>query len=464
MNQTPLDISELRRLIGFHSQGRGLKACALVCKAWHRDFQPMVWRILGAPPPGFFRDRAHVDAFYHSVKKNITWVRHIRAEHIDELSILLPILLDNCHSLISIEVWARFTSDMVRWAPLIKQNRGLETVKFTNCCFVEEEPLVLDALAGHSRMRHLALSWPCTPSYLYRILRMCPSIDQLVVSEGAWWNAGNKKPYAGVQGEQDREKEEAEEAAMTTVALRHFEVTECTDYIRVGELLSRTPCLESLVLARPNHWPFRIYQACHRELIPLFLAGQLSRLTHLLLHSSNNMADVMDAIPIRQLRSVVLYSPDNSAIRSVVERQGQSLERIHFYSSDTDPRLATVLFECPRLKEYRVLQAYGYLDIHELLLKPWVCMDLRVLSIPIALSQDSSDTDPLDPSEQTNALAHPSLGRGRPSPLCPKWKVADVLFTGRLRVLTRLYEVNFGDLYAEFTAQTERSGNTGHLK
>ncbi|KAF9165423.1 hypothetical protein DFQ26_000168 [Actinomortierella ambigua] len=446
---SPFGISDLRWLISSHLDGKDLKTCALVCKTWHRDFQPQVWRTLHTPHKD--EEASGLVAWRTSAKNNAHWIRHIvdSAWSKGGLGDQLHFLLDHCRTLMSMSIRIRSKADMDLYTQLIKLNPGLQEIdlfQHSQAVPFPEESQWLDALAGHHQLRRLKLKWSFPLSHLYRILDTCPSLRELTVLKVE--SAQVELQQRPLDGQAQGEEQDAEALTTTTTikaarswrpyGLLHLSVDRWCRHPGLGELLSRTPALESLSLTN-------VSQTSCKELIEIIQSGGLPRLADLTLHSPTVMSDVLESFPVGQLRSVDLHEPDKRSLGLLLERQSQSLERLRLSSIEDYPLLARVIFECRRVKELAVYgnAEFEFLEIRDLLHKPWVCMDLEVLSVPIGVRRRKADHQQNVPSVLAKALADRAATTATQPDACPEWKVAEGLFMERLRQLKRLHEVDF---------------------
>ncbi|KAF9978324.1 hypothetical protein BGZ73_002915 [Actinomortierella ambigua] len=430
MHRTPFDISELHSLICSFLSGKDLKACALVNKAWHQKIQQHVWRTISTPTNST-KYYASIDEFHNSVRNNTCWARHIRGlPNLDRLSPLLDILLESCHDLISIDVWIQDRYHMARWFPLIKQNAGLKTLKILYKYAIEDEPLLLEALVGVPQLRCLELSGVTSLSYLYRILEMCPLIDHLTVA----------KVIDEEEQDSRRQNEIGSTATTSTLALRHFAVPLCYGNPAVAQLLSRTPFLESLVLGTDFLGADDGASMYTHDLIPLFKAGHLPRLTNLTLPYSTEQAELLEAIPAQQLRSVEIESPNEQTLSVLFERQSQSLENIRFVGFLDLSWIPQMFFRCPRLKKLYVKEFIpsDHLEIRFLVDQPWVCMDLEECCIPLGVSRYPNIW-----TESSPVLTKAMKDNEKESQPKEEWQVMEGLFIEKLRQLKKLREAKF---------------------
>ncbi|KAG0263875.1 hypothetical protein DFQ27_001596 [Actinomortierella ambigua] len=460
MQQHPLDISELRVYIGRFLDGESAKACSLVCKTWHEDLRRFVWLAHRTPLMKDSQDASIRTLWEHGVRKNGCWIRHINGQCTSTWQPwVISVLSEHCQSLLSIRISFTTKPQLLLWMPLIRLNRELQTVELSQASDLQRllndpevsnaqrlfeafrpitresramlsrdthfwnVPEVLDALQGLERLRHLEL-WAATVPYLLRILQACPSLRELTVS-------GVMGKTSEPEGEQVPLAHVIEALASTTFPLCRLEMGSIRDGCPMNDLLSRLPALESLSV-RSGSSDFR------QSAIQLLSEGRWPFLSELVMNSPADCIGLMEAIPVGQLRSAVLPTLRSSSVLALLERQGPTLERLSIQSCDTGLVLARLFYECPRLKELE-LQIRGrvkYLDLRDLLFRPWVLQDLERLSVHVGIDRFRRGAIPsiLIEALQTRRLNCPSI---------TERDVAIELFQDRINQLKRLRRRQF---------------------
>ncbi|KAF9356311.1 hypothetical protein BGX34_009997 [Mortierella sp. NVP85] len=131
------DLPELRQHIARHLDLVTLKACSLVCRAWHLDFHSVLWERFSYKVPRSCTESLEKRAAWLDItSKKAHLFRHIY--HGEYRRAIDPgvrdILLDRCHGLITIEVFVagirvwdpvRYWEETLR--PLIEQNKATTT-------------------------------------------------------------------------------------------------------------------------------------------------------------------------------------------------------------------------------------------------------------------------------------------------------------------------------------------------
>ncbi|KAF9153159.1 hypothetical protein DFQ26_000651, partial [Actinomortierella ambigua] len=286
MSQSPVDISELRILIGSFLAVQDVKACTLVCKSWYPDFHPLIWRTLQVTISAL----NHIDAWRDCLEKYGHWIMHIEGRHnMDLLASTLDILLVCCRSLQSFEVEVRHPAEvMIWWHPLVRRNRWLRQLKFSPYTLQPWKRMSLPVWHTLMELNHLyrlEMVWTCSVPFLRQVLVSCPSLRDLIVSALCLGVGEDEEEEEGDEDdsddnefqeeyyvfdpsdddslddddEDDEDNEECqvdmEEMKTKVFALRRFQVSTGTNYIPVSfstllrGLLKQMPGLERLALA-----------------------------------------------------------------------------------------------------------------------------------------------------------------------------------------------------------------------
>jgi hypothetical protein len=102
------DLPELRQHIARYLDLDSLKACSLVCKAWHLDFHTVLWRRFSYKvPQSLSESTGELSRWLDIASRKAYLFRHVyhkesRRAMVPEIS---DILLDRCHGLITIEAF-----------------------------------------------------------------------------------------------------------------------------------------------------------------------------------------------------------------------------------------------------------------------------------------------------------------------------------------------------------------------
>ncbi|KAF9978902.1 hypothetical protein BGZ73_008407 [Actinomortierella ambigua] len=212
------------------------------------------------------------------------------------------------------------------WISVIKLNPGLQRAKFQNVNShkdILDESRMLDALKGLRRLQHIHL--PAAPSvaYLRRILDICPSLQELSVQillasgQTEWPNDYRDKP-----------------AMMTTYSLRKLALVYCFHNPPVTELLSCFPVLEGLELGQ-------VGIECRQGLIVVFKEGGLPLLSSITMREYDDYTELMDAIPVQQLR----MNSGRPWVCMDLEKLVVTIGVSHMFSSLLPPVLADAIAE-----------------------------------------------------------------------------------------------------------------------
>ncbi|KAG0263874.1 hypothetical protein DFQ27_001595 [Actinomortierella ambigua] len=422
MDSSPFDIPELQSLIGRYLDGKDIKTCALVCKTWHKTYQPLLWqrnRLLSSY--GATHASAGFGDWQDSVRRNAHWIKDLDGPETDKAhEMLLSIALERCRSLMSIKVAATTKDERDKWIQLIKFNPQLQKVAFWYWELQGglDESLMVETLKGLDKLQHLELRTASFP-FICRILESVPSLRELVVGTVVTSEPGSEDQDGGA-------------ANKTTWPLRSLKITHDNSKLPLCDLLSRMPVLESLALECVD-------EKSRQGLTQLIKEGRLPLLSEISLREEGDYTELVDALPPQHLRSAHLQTFYSSTLKSLLKNQNQSLESLRLFGFDDYRALADVFYECPRLKEFVVENesAFEMLDVCHLLYKPWVCMDLERLSVPIGVDHGPVG-DAIAP-ELSEAMAVNRTKRSRKS----GWQLAENLFMNRFCKLKKLRDVNF---------------------
>ncbi|KAG0237599.1 hypothetical protein BGW42_000426 [Actinomortierella wolfii] len=254
----PLDIPELRFLIGRHLDLDGRRACALVCKAWHADMQPLVWETFSIynpvehvygweiPDPGqeMAKDIAEETSDKEEKERLLTiskyahFIRHF--SRIDENDVDMPlvprimrVLLRHCRSLLTIDavVSPMNSRDWDQCKRLIQMNPGLRKIRLQSSLGAEmfglrvsdhnlHSPFVhrprgggggTDGVARWSHLRRLEIGCNTNLFSLVKILDICPGLKELVIYGDLVPVDVEEFPMPGTPLEEEEEEETEEE-------------------------------------------------------------------------------------------------------------------------------------------------------------------------------------------------------------------------------------------------------------
>jgi len=388
------DLAELRQHIARYLDLDTLKACSLVCKAWHLDFHSVLWECFSYKPPKDLSESSEEYATWLDItSRKAHLFRHIY--HKEYRKFIPPrirgILLSQCHGLITIEAFidgikgqgpSRNWEETLRF--LIERNKdSLRRLQLRELAMSPITSLKLPSLlAGLSRLQSLDLGMTYTLEDLFTVMDACPtSLERLTLSSRVLMRT--VKPGGSTQDPQNLTSQPP-----PLLRLKHLMIqTAGFDEILEG-LLSHIAVhsLESLQVEATIDSQFSLP-------VPPTLRDTLSRLTDLHIHHRRPYDNpvylvLLGAIPPHQLRKVYLGTMDTECTDMLVKQQHQSLESLGVkFLRGHGEALADVLTTCRKLKR---LDFWGepLVDIRALIdpLRPWVCTELEVFEGLFGLS------------------------------------------------------------------------------
>ncbi|KAF9360135.1 40S ribosomal protein S28 [Mortierella sp. NVP85] len=438
------DVAELRQHIARYLDLDTLKACSLVCKAWHLDFHSVLWECFSyKPPKGLSESSEEYTTWLDVTSRKAHLFRHI---HHKEYRRFIPprirgILLSQCHGLITIEVYIdiKGQGSSSNWEDalraLLERNKdSLRRLQLREAVMMPITSLKLPSLlAGLSRLQSLDLAMAYTLEDLLAVMDACPtSLERLTLRSTMMIRM--TKQEVSTQDQQHPISQPP-----PSLRLKYFMIhTACFDGILEG-LLSHVAVhsLESLHIEATIDSQFSLP-------VPPTLRDTLSRLTDLEIENRRPYDNpvylvLLGAIPPHQLRKVYLGTMDTECMDMLVKQQHQSLESLGIkLLRGHGEALADILATCRKLKRLD-FWADPLVDIRALIdpLRPWVCTELEVFEGLFGLTPPSPF--PLASSENHGT----ELGSKREDRQDEDGKVltldqAENLFMQRLGGLTKL--------------------------
>ncbi|KAF9162484.1 hypothetical protein DFQ26_003506 [Actinomortierella ambigua] len=378
----PMDLTEIRLHVGSYLSGADHKACAIVCKAWHRDFQSLVWKSLNARR-SLLLSLTQRKKWLSSVRANAHWVRHLLYPHDTRDSEELDfILLNRCRSLQSIVMSAKGLVEWQKLNKLVSLNSSVShvlvdrttTFEFHNHSSVRVE--VKRSYNQDTDTNDLTNQAP-QPGRFTRTLPENMAVDRLlaVIEEAAAEAEEDAHGHQGYWYGQD----------------------ETTD-------LRPTRTLR-LVSTRSDDGP---------------------------------LVSLVNAIPKHCLKEATLFAEDPNIFRALIQRQHQRLERL----SGSTPGwphhdvVSSILEQCSKLQvlDLRLDQP---LDIRAILNGPWACTEIEEMTLPLDIDPDCNDRALLDIAYRHKLEIHPYRD---------EHEQAELVFVYLLRAMKNLRRVDFGAL------------------
>ncbi|KAK3821717.1 MAG: hypothetical protein J3Q66DRAFT_386493 [Benniella sp.] len=402
MTSHAIDLPEMKQHIARHLDRATLKACSLVCRAWHLNFYPVLWDrfTYNKVPEGLLESPEEYATWLDFTSKNAHLFRHIYGENIRKPMPLeiRDILLDRCDGLITIEVSIVYgrESDPVRYweeilRPLIERNKAsLRRLQLLEEVSIPLTSLQLPSLlAGLSRLQSLDLGMAFATEYLLPVLDACStSLERLELCSDILRNMANQEDLAVDQPSSPPQSIIQQEATTApSLRLKHLGIAACHDGT-LWDILSHLVghSLESLVVNTIT------YSRFSPQVSPT-LGDALSRLTDLHINNlqSNYTSDILvllKAIPPHQLCRVYLAMLDTECAVMLSLQHHQSLESLGvIFLRGHSGALADIMATCHKLK---TLDFGGepLTDIRTLIdpQRPWVCTELEVLQGYFGLS------------------------------------------------------------------------------
>ncbi|KAG0259808.1 hypothetical protein DFQ27_003892 [Actinomortierella ambigua] len=406
-----------------------LKACALVNKAWHFDFQPFVWHTVSASFPEF-RDPSYRNriAWLNSIRNNAASIRHLTSLSWDARidPDLYAVLIKCSHGLSSIRVGAKDEPEFSDMMDLIKANTRLQKVHvqaqrptFFNPV---DSKLLLTALTGHHRLSELTLAWSLTVVSALQLLEACPSLKSLCIVNLDFSPTPTRTLLPN---------------ARPTSRLSHLSITCKTSFDgfigngcraeALSAFLDYCPALEALSLHGPLETPSGF------ETVEYLLRGRLQRLTSLVWTSHFPQSDcigILNSVPPQQLRHVELSQLMDHQFTTLIEKHFQSLEFLDAnVLVSTTAEMAGLFTKCQRLRVLKINSTCDF-EVRHLIDRPWtICSTLEELSFRFSIQRPCLD----DGLTRYAAVekAHEGVG-------LMEWQQAERVFMKRLGECVRL--------------------------
>ncbi|KAF9153367.1 hypothetical protein DFQ26_000593, partial [Actinomortierella ambigua] len=182
-----MDVPELRFHVGKFLDVDGLRACALVCRAWHRDFQPLVWRSFSADLSET-NSSCQIDSIRHNIHRirDLQWIEYYNPRY--TTSTLFNLLSTECYdSLVSLDL--RFCAHL-EWDQYLRLFENNEqTLQQVSITYEGERPVPSDrqfveVLRDLSSLRRLTFTFVAPSFYnLIHLIRNMPKMVTLALVE-----------------------------------------------------------------------------------------------------------------------------------------------------------------------------------------------------------------------------------------------------------------------------------------
>ncbi|KAF9907108.1 hypothetical protein EC991_011326 [Linnemannia zychae] len=422
--QNVLHLPEIQQHLAEYLYFSSLKKCAVICKSWHKFFQPLVWRSLTISSyylPHWDQDR--LDSF----AKNAQWIKvlHYRSQSnkVDFPKRGEEILIAHCRSLVSLKAWVSSGSTWVLFKRLIYLNQGLRNVELSpddwghtydgHEHFRALEPNLHRALGWQSHLRRLVIgSYTAMPTFM-KVISTCPLLEELVFTQSLFPSDSQGRcqtegydPQELTYYERDAEylnlsleKATYSVDGASTFSLKHIELQRPCSDPQLVNLLVRCPHLTTLCLYHMRRQTcLRIGEKIRQGSFPNFTTYRLSDSW-----TSDECNEIVHATPSSQLREIKLPKMDPMKVQILIERQLENLEVFEVRMSSDMQHVVhiTLLTKCSRLRVLRILGVAA--DIRCLIesKQPWNCPELEelVMSVRIGRSQSGQQNMELDEIE-----------------------------------------------------------------
>ncbi|KAG0242782.1 hypothetical protein BGW41_003458 [Actinomortierella wolfii] len=388
----PLELVELRLHVAKYLDIDSLRACAVVCKEWHQDFQPQIWQYYSVKIP---ENNEYMEQCLESIRLNINWIQNLRStKDLSEYSKapeLYDLLTAQCRSLVSLHMQIDDEVQLGRCLILLEQNKA--TLQRVNVRFrpqrwpPSKDHQIAGALLALTSLRELEL--------YFTALSIGTIMD--ILNANSWVQSIQLKFYTPQvltsQAIETLDNSPLLCEDMPAVRLKQFALEGvCHDPTLVA-LLKRCPQLERLFL---NSLSEDVLEA----ICQLFRDRHFSRLKNLGLDAASKelcIPKIVHAVPPHQLTTIYLWFPKISTVRHLVQSQHQTLEDIKLdIDRGEGSSLGDILFGCSRLKRLYFTVEQGGVEIRSVIGQPWVCTQLEKLEVAFVLDNECTDTNLLE--------------------------------------------------------------------
>ncbi|KAG0252512.1 hypothetical protein DFQ27_008024 [Actinomortierella ambigua] len=386
MQQRPLELPELRRHIAQYLDQPTLKACTLVNRSWHSEFQPLVWQTFRFSS---LLRRPLSDAGLGSISKYAIYIRRLCAHYLDDHTkipaALHSVLARQCQSLTSLDTIIPNDAEWQVYTALIAVNKQLQRVHLRNrhgfkqYIAADQLPPVL---VGHQQLRLLTIDGSVSVATLRQILETVPSLEEIHI--------GNASTPSLMLDMMKAITSNPPSTAPTTslFKLQRLDIDDVCEDPAMATLLAQCPYLETLRL------PNMTRPVCTALCKMFSIRGQFPQLRRLTLSSDKvnqhrRRAAILESVPRQQLVQVALYTAGSDEIRQLIDRQNHSLEDV-FVRSDDHGLVVEFLARCRRLKRLSV-DGDRLVDVRHLLAKTWVCQGLEVFDVAVGVDRQCKD-------------------------------------------------------------------------
>ncbi|KAG0260811.1 hypothetical protein DFQ27_003329 [Actinomortierella ambigua] len=412
-----MDLPELRLMLARHLSPADLQACALVCRAWHRTFNAFVWSrvtVIHLPDADRLHSPIRSDCcagppckrcgWRQAVGNNGHFIRHLIFQDIledSQLQEFLGLFKEKC-TLLSALAFRKCAVGIENYAPiwdLLEQNPGLQYVSTDNVMYLTRS-------LNLTNLKILEVNASLSVDDVRYLLAAFPLLQDLTLSCAL-----------SSSSQLANEKINVDESARDRPSpLRRLAMGNLKDAPGIGPLLERCPNLEHLELQH-------LYTV-DSTTIRVLQSGLLSRLTSVSFDQcikGGVAQQVIRVLPHHQIRELRISRADTDSIHDIVKYLGQWVEHLSFE-------------------------------------RPWACVLLEHLVIPIALERQYCDDpgrhEPAAVTEEDEGDEENEIGEGEEEKeeedddekailifddaTVREQRLAEELFMERLSALTRL--------------------------
>ncbi|KAF9168035.1 hypothetical protein DFQ26_001738 [Actinomortierella ambigua] len=453
-----MEVPEIRLYVGNLLASKDLRACALVCRAWHREYQPLVWR-------NFTVHLSDASSQVQSVRNNVRWIRNLDlgewSPTLSTTSLLYDILATECRSLVSLDVKLNRPIQWDQCQVLLHHNKDtLRCITITEGEWTgPNDQQLVDTMDDLKSLEVLAF------------IRFSPSISALLCLVASMPLL--RTVYCGVYKEKSGTYGKALGPNLIHPWLSPTLPTMEGPFASLKKFNFRGPCRDPMLVTLFRRCPLLVRlqlsevtdEICE-GLCELLRDGHFPHLRSVQLqdqfHSPFHTRSILSSFPSHQLTTVKLYHPSMMTVQVLVEHHHQTLQDVdievpHYHEGS----IIELLSRCPQLLYLRFFVKGVGVDVRHAIARPWVCTRLKELKVGFSLDEDCQDEELLDmASEEKEAVSGPDR---------EEHDEALTVFMMRLGQLTQLREVDFypvgyvGPLYASEILPLSMANGFAHL-
>ncbi|KAG0263399.1 hypothetical protein DFQ27_001792 [Actinomortierella ambigua] len=327
---------------------------------------------------------------------------------------------------------------------LIDQNPGIQKLS-TNKVYCLQKAFVLSGL------RSLSISEGLSTQDVACLLTTFPLLEELVLREAF---SGSSKL---VDNEQQHPITDDSTVKQKPSALKHLSVRGMNTLDELTTILERCPKLQSIY----SQFTLDRHDKATKILPPDFLSD-----VSLIFRDSDSesIQQVLKVFAYQQILTLALDITSADIFHCIAQNHSRRLQRLVVSCHNVPETLLIILAECVGLKTLRAVNgrvesvasippldfsiktpriSSNPLDPRALITRPWVCVDLEILEMPLALNRRSSVIvpDQMVVSKMTTMATTSDgsdVGSSCTKPGVSEWQKAERLFMRQLAALTQL--------------------------